>query len=146
MFAALRSALARPSPVLSTRGFVTSTVEGWSACKKYMALSDKVRDSFVPQPRGAIQTPKDFLTAIGRSTADVADKFKSWDHLFTATGDEMADSLAIPVRKRKYILQCREWFKRGVEPKAVELPKREKRHLKEREKVKLARLKKKGLA
>ncbi|KAJ3197382.1 hypothetical protein HDU82_001468 [Entophlyctis luteolus] len=93
-----------------------------------------------------IETPKQFLAAIGRATADVADKFKSWDHLFTATTEEMADELAIPVRKRKYILQWREWYKRGVTLREIAVPERRKKYLKLKKEVQAARLKKKGMA
>ncbi|KAJ3229671.1 hypothetical protein HDU81_005173 [Chytriomyces hyalinus] len=136
----------------TTRSVVSTSVDGWKQASKYMEMDTKTKATLVPQPRakestpGTITTPSAFLTAIGRSCADVSDKFKSWDHLFTATSLEMGDSLAIPVRKRKYILLWREWFKRGIEPRAIEIPKREKKYLRLKNRVQLVRLKKQGLA
>ncbi|KAJ3351081.1 hypothetical protein HDU83_009272 [Entophlyctis luteolus] len=158
--AAFASCAPRPFSALLTasRPIVTASVAGWAQTSRYLALSDKKRAAFVPPPRGrfltksvcsspdGIETPKQFLAAIGRATADVADKFKSWDHLFTATTEEMADELAIPVRKRKYILQWREWYKRGVTLREIAVPERRKKYLKLKKEVQAARLKKKGMA
>ena len=96
--------------------------------------------------KGSIADPKSFLTAIGRGCQDVADKFQSWDHLFTVTSDQMKNDLGIATDKRRYILGWREWFKRGIEPTHIEIPKRSKKYLKLRAAVKLNRLKKQGLA
>ncbi|KAJ3390596.1 hypothetical protein HDU84_007297 [Entophlyctis sp. JEL0112] len=146
--AAFASCAPRPFSALLTasRPIVTASVAGWAQTSRYLALSDKKRAAFVPPPRDGIETPKQFLAAIGRATADVADKFKSWDHLFTATTEEMADELAIPVRKRKYILQWREWYKRGVTLREIAVPERRKKYLKLKKEVQAARLKKKGMA
>ncbi|KAI8821606.1 hypothetical protein BJ741DRAFT_637086 [Chytriomyces cf. hyalinus JEL632] len=130
----------------TTRSVVSTSIDGWKQASKYMELDAKTKATLVPQPRGTITTPSAFLTAIGRSCADVSDKFKSWEHLFTATSLEMGDSLAIPVRKRRYILLWREWFKRGIEPRTIEIPKRAKKHLRLKNRVQLVRLKKQGLA
>ncbi|KAG0318179.1 hypothetical protein BGZ99_005825 [Dissophora globulifera] len=70
----------------------------------------------VPAPRGDIQDAAAFLTKIGRDSAQVADKFKSWDHLFTASSAEMKSDMALSVKQRRWILNWREKFRQGVEP------------------------------
>ncbi|KAL2914192.1 telomere length regulation protein [Polyrhizophydium stewartii] len=110
----------------------------------YAAVPSAERALYVPPPRGSISEPAAFLKAIGRNSESVAAKFKDWDHLFTATSKEL-ETLGIKTQMRKYILGWREWYKRGVEPKAIELPKRQKKYLKRQAEVKRARLQKLGL-
>ncbi|KAJ3330962.1 hypothetical protein HDU76_004402 [Blyttiomyces sp. JEL0837] len=141
-----------PTTTTQTRGIFKITnfkasLEGIKIGKEYLALgTDAERAAFVPKPRGTITDPKSFLTAIGRSCADVSDKFKSWDHLFTASSNEMKENLSIQVDKRRYILAWREWFKRGIDPYEIEIAERSKKFMRVKKKVRLARLKKKGLA
>ncbi|KAF8970011.1 hypothetical protein BGZ46_010595 [Entomortierella lignicola] len=73
----------------------------------------------VPAPRGDIQDPTSFLTKIGRNSASVADKFKSWEHLFTATTAEMKSEMSLSVKQRRWILGWREKYRQGVEPYAI---------------------------
>ena len=47
---------------------------------------------------------------------------------------------------RKYILGWREWFKRGKDLEAVEIAKRQKKHLKRKEQNQQDRMKRVGLA
>ncbi|KAI9335780.1 IGR protein motif-domain-containing protein [Obelidium mucronatum] len=142
----IASLFAFNASVTPVRTLVITSMDKWKDCKSYMQLDDKTKAKLVPKPRDGVSTPKEFLSKIGRGCGDVSEKFKSWDHLFQATSEEMADSLAIPVRKRKYILQWREWFKRGLELRAIELPERSKKHLRVKKQVELLRLKKQGLA
>ncbi|KAJ3218750.1 hypothetical protein HDU67_004270 [Dinochytrium kinnereticum] len=129
------------------RGVVRMPLENWKLSKSYVELGNAAkRVDFVPKPRGQFQDPATFLTAIGRSCGDYAPKFNSWAHLFQATSDEMATSLGIPTKARKYILGWREWFKRGRDPYVVPVAKRAKKYLKLRAKVKLERLKREGKA
>ncbi|KAF9101692.1 hypothetical protein BGX27_011380 [Mortierella sp. AM989] len=65
----------------------------------------------IPAPRGDIQDPAAFLTKIGRNSASLADKFKSWDHLFTATTAEMKADMALSVKQRRWILGWREKYR-----------------------------------
>ena len=92
-------------------------------CQKYLALSPSQRAKFVPAPRGtldpldsldSIVTVDAFLQKIGRSTADYSSKFTSWNHFFESSSSQMA-SLGIKTKQRKYIISCREWYKRGVD-------------------------------
>ncbi|KAF8926906.1 IGR protein motif-domain-containing protein [Dissophora ornata] len=75
----------------------------------------------VPAPRGDIQDPAAFLTKIGRSSAPLAEKFKSWEHLFSATTGEMKSDLALSVKQRRWILNWREKFRQGVDPYVIPL-------------------------
>ncbi|KAI9350496.1 hypothetical protein DFJ73DRAFT_776728 [Zopfochytrium polystomum] len=133
------------------RSNVTTTVAGWKLNAEYIKITDpKKRGNAGSEAEGYgrnITDPKSFLTAIGRGCGELADKFTSWEHLFQATSSEMkAAPMSLPTDKRKYILQWREWFKRGRAPEHVRIPKREKAYLKERAAVRNARLKRQGLA
>jgi hypothetical protein len=63
----------------------------------------------------------------------------------TCSSEEM-ESLGIKTGMKKYILSWREWYKRGRKVEAVEIPERQKKHLVRKEAVRIARLKKLGLA
>ncbi|CAG8555249.1 12224_t:CDS:10, partial [Ambispora leptoticha] len=76
----------------------------------------------VPPPRGSIKTPKDFLERIGRGCADLADKFKTWDELFTTTGKQMKDDMAIGTRQRRWILAWTAHYRCGIDPQFELLP------------------------
>ncbi|KAJ3185831.1 hypothetical protein HDU85_001200 [Gaertneriomyces sp. JEL0708] len=130
----------------SERQGLTAPIENWQAGWKYVALPTKDKATFVPPPRGEIQDPKSFLTAIGRNSAAVADKFKDWDTLFTTTSEQMEEEMGLKADQRKYILSWREWYKRGIDPYPVEIAKRQKKYLKRKAQVQLARLKRQGLA
>ncbi|KAI8919343.1 IGR protein motif-domain-containing protein [Powellomyces hirtus] len=125
---------------------MTASVENWGLTQQYIELSPKEKIALIPSSRGPISDPKSFLTAIGRGCESYADKFKSWDHLFTATAHEMETDLGVKCAQRKYILGWRDWFKRGIEPYEVKIARRQKKYLKEKAKVQLARLKRQGLA
>ncbi|KAI1292419.1 hypothetical protein EDD11_008774 [Mortierella claussenii] len=68
---------------------------------------------------GDIQDPAAFLNKIGRSLTSVADKFKSWEHLFTATTSEMKSDMALSVKQRRWILNWREKYRQGMEPYVI---------------------------
>ncbi|KAG0220671.1 IGR protein motif-domain-containing protein [Mortierella sp. GBAus27b] len=85
------------------------------------ALHGEVAAKPIPAPRGDVQDPAAFLTKIGRNSAQVADKFKSWDHLFTATAHEMKTDMALSVKQRRWILSWREKYRQGVDPYDIPL-------------------------
>jgi len=60
---------------------------------------------------GDIYDPTTFLTKIGRSSASVAEKFKSWEHLFTASPAEMKTDMALSVKQRRWILNWTEKYR-----------------------------------
>jgi hypothetical protein len=92
-----------------------------------------------------MKTPKEFLKTIGRDCESVADKFTSWEQLFTISSREM-EGLGIKTKMRKYILGRCNLFKQGNQVEQVKVPKRRNKYLKLKEQVKLQRLKKLGLA
>ncbi|GJJ76253.1 hypothetical protein EMPS_08612 [Entomortierella parvispora] len=73
----------------------------------------------VPAPRGDINDPTAFLTKIGRNSASVAEKFKSWEHLFTASPAEMKTDMALSVKQRRWILNWTEKYRQGVDPYVI---------------------------
>ncbi|KAG0262571.1 hypothetical protein BG011_010006 [Mortierella polycephala] len=73
----------------------------------------------IPAPRGDIKDPATFLTKIGRNSASFADKFKSWDHLFTATSAEMKADMGLSAEQRRWILNWTEKYRQGVVPYAI---------------------------
>ncbi|KAG0342881.1 hypothetical protein BG000_000046 [Podila horticola] len=73
----------------------------------------------VPAPRGDIADPTAFLNKIGRNSASVADKFKSWEHLFTASTAEMKGDMALSVKQRRWILSWIEKYRQGVDPYVI---------------------------
>jgi hypothetical protein len=117
----------------------------YATINNYFRLSAKQKLQFVPLATDSIKTPKDFLTKIGRQCDTFADKFQSWEHLFTTSSRDL-EEMGIKPSMRKYLLKSREWFSRGNPVKAVEVPSRRNKHLKRKEQVKLLRLKKLGLA
>ncbi|CAG8536751.1 9330_t:CDS:2 [Cetraspora pellucida] len=78
----------------------------------------------IPPPRGSITTHKEFLEKIGRDCGSLADKFraslfylfKDWDHLFTASSQEMKNVLELPTRQRRWILAWTQQYRDGVDP------------------------------
>lgn len=63
---------------------------------------------------GDIVDPTAFLNKIGRNSASVADKFKSWEHLFTASTAEMKGDMALSVKQRRWILSWIEKYRYGT--------------------------------
>ncbi|TPX69795.1 hypothetical protein SpCBS45565_g02216 [Spizellomyces sp. 'palustris'] len=134
---------------------MTAPIANWNLATHYVELPAKEKATFVPKTRGGFffripdgpfTDPKTFLTSIGRGCDSYADKFKSWEHLFTVTADQMEKELGVKCTHRKYIMGWREWYKRGIDPYPVEIPKRQKKYLKKKANVQLARLKRQGLA
>ncbi|KAF0359431.1 IGR protein motif-domain-containing protein [Gigaspora margarita] len=70
----------------------------------------------IPPPRGSITTHKEFLEKIGRDCGDLADKFRDWDHLFTASSQEMKDALELPTKQRRWILAWTQHYRDGLDP------------------------------
>lgn len=68
----------------------------------------------VPLKTTEINSPLSFLVAIGRNSVEVADKFKSWGHLFQSNGKKMK-KLGLTPKQRKYILWNVNRFNLGFE-------------------------------
>ncbi|KAJ3337571.1 hypothetical protein HDU91_001431 [Kappamyces sp. JEL0680] len=142
-----RMLLRTSTPAAFSRSFLhTNTLFIASpAASAFARMPPREKQALVPPTTAAVQTHQAFLQSIGRNCESVSEKFSSWEHLFTANSVQM-DGLGIKPAMRKYILGCREWFKRYGEIRACEIPERRKKHIKRKEAVKLNRLKKLGLA
>lgn len=66
----------------------------------------------IPEPRGKIATPQDFLKAIGRNSEKRV-SIDSWEAFWRTTGWELK-SASVPVRDRRYILWCMEKFRQDI--------------------------------
>ncbi|CAG8502077.1 4956_t:CDS:2 [Acaulospora morrowiae] len=64
----------------------------------------KDKQKTIPPPRGSINSPEEFLEKIGRGCGEVSDKFKDWNHLFTASSLEMKTEMGIPTKQRKSVI------------------------------------------
>ncbi|KAJ2522229.1 hypothetical protein GGI11_001791 [Coemansia sp. RSA 2049] len=51
-----------------------------------------------------------------RGCEKYVEKFKSWDHLFRADGDDMKKDLGIGPKHRKWILMWVNKFRHGIDP------------------------------
>ncbi|KAJ3191133.1 hypothetical protein HK101_008063 [Irineochytrium annulatum] len=128
----------------STGGPIVTSLEGWKMTRDYMEMDEEKKATSVPPPRGDITDIAAFLKAIGRGCDELAPKFKTWDELFTVSSFTMKSSLGVPHKKRKYILAWREWYRRGIDPYHVIVPKRRHKYLRERRAVQAARKRKAG--
>ncbi|KAF8582824.1 hypothetical protein K439DRAFT_1391153 [Ramaria rubella] len=90
-------------------------------------LSVAVTPKSIPPPRGSIQSPKDFLTAIGRS-CDTKLKLESWDELWQMKGPEMKQA-GVGVQDRRYILWSLDKFRQGKEPSDFAHPEQPKKKI-----------------
>ncbi|RKO97473.1 hypothetical protein CXG81DRAFT_15498, partial [Caulochytrium protostelioides] len=71
-----------------------------------------------------------FLKIIGRGCSAVADKIESWDALFTTTTCALKER-GVGTTHRKWIANCVELYKKGIDPFEVPIPKRQKRYMRE---------------
>ncbi|KAJ3280835.1 hypothetical protein HK104_000381 [Borealophlyctis nickersoniae] len=156
------SALTKPAPVFhqsppcvrpilpppsafaaQTRPYHDFLFDEWKKGLQYIALEGPEKTNFVPEKRGKVTDVASFMAAIGRDAPSVAEKFKDWDHLFTATSKSMKTDLGIKLKLVKYILRWREWYRRGLDPYEIPIPVRQKRMVKEKKRLsKLKRLRK----
>ena len=107
---------------------------------QYSKLSPIDKLNFVPPNPPTLQ---DFLSKINRDAATQVTQFKSIQELLTIKSNKM---VGLKPRIKKYLLSCREWYKRTGEVPSAPMPKRQHKYLKRKEQVKLLRLKKLGLA
>ncbi|KAL4069884.1 hypothetical protein V8B97DRAFT_557183 [Scleroderma yunnanense] len=66
----------------------------------------------LPEPRGKIATPHDFLKAIGRDSEKKV-SIDSWEVFWRTSGRELKGA-SVPVKDRRYILWCMEKFRQGA--------------------------------
>ncbi|CEJ02656.1 hypothetical protein RMCBS344292_16655 [Rhizopus microsporus] len=55
----------------------------------------------VPSPRGQITDVQTFLKTIGRNCESFADKFETWEQLFTTPSRVMKNDMGIDTKSRK---------------------------------------------
>ncbi|KAI8913246.1 IGR protein motif-domain-containing protein [Gorgonomyces haynaldii] len=113
----------------------------WSS---FASMTPKQKLLLVPEKKG-FQDHKHWLQTIGRKCDTVGDKFKSWEHLFTSTSQEM-DKLGIKPQMRKYILGERNRYKEFGTVQRVEIPKRQEKYKRVKKVTALLRMQKLGLA
>jgi len=82
------------------------------AAVKHLHVSAALRP--VPPPRGSIDTPTAFLTAIGRS-CETKLKISEWPELWQMGGAGMKKA-GVGVKDRRYILWSLEKFRQGQDP------------------------------
>ncbi|KAJ1756317.1 hypothetical protein LPJ77_001150 [Coemansia sp. RSA 2523] len=105
------------------------------------AISSKLpTKAQVPQPRGKFTSPSVFLQTIGRGCDKFSPKFKSWDQLFSASGEVMKHELGIGPKPRKWILMWTNKFRLGIDPYFI--PTSKKHEIKRVDR--LARMKRRG--
>ncbi|KAI0801946.1 hypothetical protein BC629DRAFT_1495592 [Irpex lacteus] len=68
----------------------------------------------VPSPRGTIDSPAAFLTAIGRS-AETKLNVETWDELWKQNGESLRKA-GLSVKDRRYILWSMEKYRLGEDP------------------------------
>ncbi|KAI5924325.1 IGR protein motif-domain-containing protein [Camillea tinctor] len=68
----------------------------------------------IPAPTPFVPDVATFLTLIGRGLSAHAAKFPTWESLFATTSDQLRELGIEPPRTRRYLLQWRERFRRGM--------------------------------
>eukprot|EP01116_Phalansterium_solitarium_P001873 TRINITY_DN11706_c0_g1_i1.p1 TRINITY_DN11706_c0_g1~~TRINITY_DN11706_c0_g1_i1.p1 ORF type:complete len:237 (+),score=23.96 TRINITY_DN11706_c0_g1_i1:93-803(+) len=87
--------------------------------------------SMIPPPRGGM-TVELFLKRIGKDCGQYADKYNSWEELFTFKRRQLKN-LEIPVQQRRWILRWVHKYKLGVEPYAIPFKSKANKHKARRE-------------
>ncbi|KAL1994647.1 hypothetical protein VTN49DRAFT_2117 [Thermomyces lanuginosus] len=91
-----------------------TTTPTTSQCIRCLHSGNKKKNLTVPSPTPFVPDVKTFLTLIGREQVKFADKFSSWEQLFTLSSPELRDLGIEPPRQRRYLLRHREKFRRGI--------------------------------
>lgn len=68
----------------------------------------------IPRPIPIVPDPASFLRIIGRDLSQYADKFPSWEALFSLTSPQLKEMGVEPARTRRYLL---DWLRRYREGK-----------------------------
>ncbi|KAK9712219.1 hypothetical protein K7432_007286 [Basidiobolus ranarum] len=105
-----------------TRSLIVSVRPVFSRSLHASTKAFSAKSSKIPAPRGEFQDPKSFLNKIRRGCDEVADKFKDWDHLFTATRNEMKHEMGLTPQQRKWVLKWTELYRQGVNPYHIPKP------------------------
>ncbi len=93
-----------------------SNLETLKKGQEYLSLASSERAKWIPPARDL--DPESFLTKIGRNMTQYSSKFSKFEDLFSPSS-KLKD-LGLKVSDRKYLLSCREWYKRGMDlPRAL---------------------------
>ncbi|KAF4978694.1 hypothetical protein FZEAL_4963 [Fusarium zealandicum] len=68
----------------------------------------------IPKPRPFVPDVPTFLTLIGRGLNKYANKFPSWDALFSLTSPQLKELGIEPPRNRRYLLQWMQRYRKGA--------------------------------
>ena len=90
-----------------------SNLDAWKKGLEYLSLPSTQRKTWVPPTRENVPDVSSFLKYIGRSMDQYSSKFQNWSDLFTFSSSKLSE-LGLKVSDRKYLLSCREWYKRGM--------------------------------
>lgn len=71
------------------------------------------RQASVPEPIPFAPDVPTFLSLIGRGLSRYANKFPSWESLFSLTGTELKQLGIEPTRKRRYLLHWMDKYRKG---------------------------------
>lgn len=71
------------------------------------------QSSSAPPPTPFVPDVQTFLSLIGRNMTKFADKFPTWEKLFTLQSRELKQLGIEPARQRRYLLRKREKFRKG---------------------------------
>ncbi|KAG8935655.1 Vacuolar fusion protein mon1 [Tulasnella sp. 419] len=80
--------------------------------------------SRIPQQRGPIQSPVQFLNAIGRDSADKLGNVASnwtWEEMWSVKADTLKNA-GVTVKDRKYLLWAMQKYREGGEPTSFAIP------------------------
>ncbi|KAG9046304.1 hypothetical protein FS837_004662 [Tulasnella sp. UAMH 9824] len=84
-----------------------------------------VQPARIPTPRGDINTPAAFLSAIGRDSAKKLSGplsgWQEWDDMWKTNGEVLKDA-GVGVKDRRYFLWCLEKFRAGGDPSEFAIP------------------------
>ncbi|CAG9999906.1 unnamed protein product [Clonostachys byssicola] len=67
----------------------------------------------IPEPKPFVPDVTTFLTLIGRGLNKYANKFPSWDSLFSLTGPQLKELGIEPARSRRYLLNWMKRYRKG---------------------------------
>lgn len=84
---------------------------GLNAHARWAHKGTPTRRPIIPKPTPFVPDVPTFLTLIGRDLKQHADKFPTWEALFTLTTDQLRELGVEPPRARRYLLRWRQKFR-----------------------------------
>ena len=88
------------------------TVPGLNAHARWASKASS-KLPLIPKPTPFVPDVPTFLTLIGRDLKQYADKFPTWEALFTLNTDQLRELGVEPPRSRRYLLRWRQRFREG---------------------------------